>query len=338
MFQDIVGHERPKAMLRAAMQNNRIAHAYLFHGEDRIGKRFTAMRFGQALNCDENGLPLDACGNCRSCRQIEAKTHPDLIVIEPDQELANPQIKIEQIRSLEQHIIYRPLIGRFKIVLIDEAERLTIGAANALLKTLEEPPDHCLFLLITGKPYALPVTIQSRCQRLRFVPPAQTQVEAALVVKNNMPPADARLLAIASQSRIGHALHADIKRLRATHDEFHTLLSPTSLRSITKLLAAAEGLSKSDRAAEALEWLTQYLRDLLFVSVGANKTLLMNAERMDELKTLAGTVQAEALLDLLTDIEQLQQASIRNINLQLALETLLLRMRDIIGTPATVTP
>ena len=131
MFKDIVGHEGPKAILQAAMRNDRIAHAYLFHGEDRIGKRLTAVRFGQALNCDASALDADACGSCQSCRQIEAATHPDFVLIEPDQELANPQIKIEQIRHLEQHIIYRPLIGRFKIVLIDEADRMTIGAANA---------------------------------------------------------------------------------------------------------------------------------------------------------------------------------------------------------------
>jgi DNA polymerase III subunit delta' len=334
MFKDIVGHEGPKAILQAAMRNDRIAHAYLFHGEDRIGKRLTAVRFGQALNCDASALDADACGSCQSCRQIEAATHPDFVLIEPDQELANPQIKIEQIRHLEQHIIYRPLIGRFKIVLIDEADRMTIGAANALLKTLEEPPGHSLFVLITGRPYALPATIQSRCQRLRFVPPAQTQVEAALIVRRNMPPADARLLAIACQARVGHALHSDIKNLRAIQDEFHTLLSPPSLRSVTQILAAAEALAKSDRAVDALEWIAQYLRDLLLLSVGADRTLMMHVERIEELQALSRSVRPDTLVDLLTEVEQIHRASTRNINLQLALETLLLRLRDAVHFPA----
>ncbi len=154
MFNQIVGHEGPKAILQAAMRHDRVAHAYLFHGEERIGKRFTAMRFAQALNCEE-GQDIenpDACGLCRSCMQIEAHTHPDFILIEPDRELVNPQIKIEQIRGLEQQIIYRPLIGGFKIVLIDEADRMTIGAANAQLKTLEEPPAHSVIVLTTSRP------------------------------------------------------------------------------------------------------------------------------------------------------------------------------------------
>jgi DNA polymerase-3 subunit delta' len=330
MFNEIVGHEGPKAILQATMKHDRIAHAYLFHGDERIGKRFTAMRFAQTLNC-EGGQDLDrpdACGLCRSCMQIEAHTHPDFVLIEPDQELANPQIKIEQIRGLEQQIIYRPLIGRFKIVLIDDADRMTIGAANALLKTLEEPPAHSIFVLITSRPYALPPTIQSRCHNLRFVPPAQTQVEAALILKRNIPPNDARLVAIASQSRVGLALHTDIKSLRSTQDEFHTLLSSAARRPITAVLGTAESLAKSDRAPEALDWIAQWLRDLLLVTIGAPRELMLNAERMAEMKDLARSVQLDALLDLLAEVERIHRASTRNLNLQLALETLLLQLRE----------
>jgi DNA polymerase-3 subunit delta' len=161
-------------------------------------------------------------------------------------------------------------------------------------------------------------------------------VEAALIVRRNMPPADARLLAIACQARVGHALHSDIKNLRAIQDEFHTLLSPPSLRSVTQILAVAETLAKSDRAIEALEWIAQYLRDLLLLSVGADRTLMMHVERIEELQTLARSVRPEALVDLLTDIEQIHRASTRNINLQLALETLLLRLRDAVHSPAPV--
>jgi DNA polymerase III subunit delta' len=340
MFNQIVGHEGPKAILQAAIRHDRVAHAYLFHGEERIGKRFTAMRFAQALNCEE-GQDVenpDACGLCRSCMQIEAHTHPDFILIEPDRELANPQIKIEQIRGLEQQIIYRPLIGAFKIVLIDESDRMTIGAANALLKTLEEPPAHSIFVLTTSRPYALPSTIQSRCQSLRFVPAAQTQVEAALIVKRNIPPDDARLVAIASQSRVGLALHTDIKSLRTTQDEFHTLLSSPSLRSIAVVLSAAESLAKSDRASEALEWIAQWLRDLMLVTIGAQSDLLLNTERLTELKNIARSVRLDALLDLLAEIERIQRASTRNINLQLALETLFLQLRDALHPSAAPAP
>ena len=142
-FVDIIGHTAAKALLRSAIMQDRVAHAYLFHGDDRIGKRLLALRLAQALLCET--LPADqepdGCGACRACRQVEARTHPDFMVIEPDREQANPQIKIELIRDIEHQMIYRPLIGDRKICLIDDADRMTIGAANALLKTLEEPPD-----------------------------------------------------------------------------------------------------------------------------------------------------------------------------------------------------
>src|SRR5579884_1985808 len=117
MFHDVLGHEGQKALLEAAIRAHRVAHAYLFHGDESIGKRLMAVRFAQALNCEQRDTAARGCGTCRSCLQTEAGTHPDVLVIEPDREAANPQIKIEQIREIEQAIMYRPLIGEFKVIL-----------------------------------------------------------------------------------------------------------------------------------------------------------------------------------------------------------------------------
>src|SRR5262245_57840986 len=152
-FQNIIGHQSTIASLQTAVARQRLAHAYLFHGEAAIGKRTTAVCFAQALNCERAlSKKIDACGSCRSCQQIEARTHPDYFVIEPDSELATPQIKIEQVREIEQQIVYRPLVGERKICLIDEADHITIGASNALLKTLEAQPYQSLFILVTSGP------------------------------------------------------------------------------------------------------------------------------------------------------------------------------------------
>src|SRR5438093_677039 len=239
-FLDLIGHERPTAILKASILHDRVAHAYLFFGEDRIGKRLAALRFAQAINCEIDYGPggPDACGACRSCRQIEARTHPDFLLIEPDQEQANPQIKIEQIRELEQQLVYHPLVGRRKVCLIDEADRMTPGAANALLKTLEEPPDHSLLLLITSRPSALLATVRSRCHGIRLVAPPR---------------------------------------------------------------AAADRL--------------------------------LHRDRLPQLEESAHGLRPDALLDLLADIETIQQAATRNVNLQMALETILLRLRDAIKAP-----
>lgn len=339
-FSDVIGHERPKAILQTALRHDRIAHAYLFHGDEGIGKQLVALRFAQAINCEAGDGPdgPDACGACRSCMQIEARTHPDFLVTEPDPELANPQIKIEQIRELEQQIVYQPLIGLKKIFLINDADRMTLGAANALLKTLEEPPDHSVLLLVSSRPSALPATVRSRCQSLRFAPPARTQVEAALILKREIPPAEAHLLAAASQSRLGAALTMDLAATRAALDELCAVASPQTLRSVTAILTAAEALHKSDRGAEVLDWLAQWIRDLLLVCVGAEQDHLIHADRLALLNTAARTAQADQLATLLDDIDALQRSSGRNLNLQMALETVLLRLREALGLSADAAP
>jgi DNA polymerase-3 subunit delta' len=332
-FQNIIGHQLTIASLQAAVGQERLAHAYLFHGENAIGKCSTALCFAQALNCERTSPNevIDACGVCRSCQQIEARTHPDFFIIEPDSELATPQIKIEQVREIEQQIMYRPLVGERKICLIDEADRMTIGAANALLKTLEEPPDHSLFLLITSRPAALPATIRSRCQSLRFATPARTQVEAALILKREIPPADARLLAIISKGRIGEALVGDAKETRARLQELLDLVRPQSLQSITSILSAAEAIAKADRVPEILSWLARWIRDLVFLQVGGDRDQLLYADALSTLEAYARNAETDALLGLLQDIEKTEQQATRHLNLHMALENILLRLRDALG-------
>lgn len=331
-FADVIGHNRPKKLMQVAMSSNRLAHAYLFHGEDRIGKRLLAIRVAQALLCDVVTNPADGCGACRSCVQIESRTHPDFSVIHPDPEQTTLQIKIEQIRDLEQQIIYRPLIGDRKICVIDDADRMTIGAANALLKTLEEPPDHSLFLVVSSRAFALPATIRSRCQTLRFAAPAQTQIEAALILRRNLPPADARFLAILSEGRIGEALDSDVDAMKSRQHEYSTLLAPPALRSISNLLNTAETLSKTDRAGEALAWLQRWLRDILTVAVGGTIDHVLDLDRQETFTALAETVHVDALIDLLQEIDTLQGQSTRNLNLQIALENVLIRFRDLFSS------
>lgn len=339
-FSDCIGHQSSIALLQAAIAHNRLAHAYLFHGEAAIGKRLTAVRLAQALNCERilDGHPIDSCGLCRSCRQIEGRTHPDVFVIEPDKELATPQTKIEQIRDIEQQVMYRPLIGERKICLIDDADCMTIGAANALLKTLEEPPAHSLFLLVTSRPAALPATIRSRCQALRFSTPARTQVEAAVILKRELPPADARFLAIISEGRIGAALAIDMKEARAAQRELLELVRPESLRSVTSVLSAAEALAKADRAQEILGWLARWIRDLMIIQIGGDREQLLYLEHIPALEAAARQADTDALLGILCDIESTEQRATRHLNLHMALENILLRLREALALDPAASP
>lgn len=339
-FRAITGHARPIGILQAALRHQRLAHAYLFHGEARIGKFLTAMHLAQALHCERSpasGDP-DGCGLCRSCQQVAARTHPDYVVIEPDRELATPQIKIEQVRDIEQQFVYRPLMGERKICVIDDADRLTIGAANALLKTLEEPPGHGLFLLISSRPSALPITIRSRCQSLRFTTPARTQVEAALILTREIPPADARFLAVIADGRIGEALAMDLAEARARQLECVELVASATLKSSAAVLTAAESLAKADRGLEILGWLMRWIRDLVLVRVGGDQEQILHLDHLPQLQHYAKQADVGLLLDLMKDIERTEQQATRHLNLHMALETCLLRLREALGLAQTAAP
>ena len=332
-FTDIIGHEQPISLLQATLCNERLAHAYLFYGESRIGKLMTAVRLAQALNCERLSQTeiQDSCGHCRSCLQIAARTHPDYFVIEPDQKAATPQIKIEQVREIEQQFIYRPLVGERKICLIDDADRLTIGAANALLKTLEEPPGHSLFVLVTSRLHALPITIRSRCQALRFTTPARTQVEAALILKRELPPADARFLAVFTDGRIGEALTSNVADVHARQQECLTLVKRESLTSSAAILSTSESLAKTDRGEETLAWLARWIRDLVIVMVDGDQDQILHIDQLADLRRYAQRADIDTLLTILGDIERTEQQATRHLNVQMALETTFLRLREALG-------
>lgn len=339
-FRDIIGHEQPIAALQSALGQGRLAHAYLFYGEAHIGKFLTAVRLAQALNCEEAGSieRRDSCGTCRSCLQIAARTHPDYVVIEPDRELTVPQIKIEHIRDIEHQLVYRPLLSEKKICIINDADCLTIGAANALLKTLEEPPPYGLFLLISSRPMALPATIRSRCQALRFLSPAYSAVEAALVRQRHLPPTDAQFLTLCCNGRIGEALVQDLAALRTEQNECLALIDPSTLSSITAIISAAETLAKEGRGSRILSWLGRWIRDVLLVLVGGDPQHLLHRNHLDQLQKYAHKANLDLLLDLAEELEQISQQATRHPNLQMALETILLRLREAFGLSRLSSP
>ena len=329
-FSDIIGHSGPIGWLQKAIQSNHLAHAYLFVGENAIGKKLTAIRMAQAICCDRyrESVTPDPCGVCKSCYQIEGRTHPDFLYIQPDSEGTNPQIKIEQVREIEHHVVYRPLLGVRKICLIDEVDRLTMGAANALLKTLEEPPDHCLFLLMTGRPSSLLPTITSRCLVVRFSPPSPAKVKNYLIEVRNFSEAEARWISCISEGRIGEALQIDMTDAIARKDHYLSLLSEGALDSVPPLLDNAEAVSKTGEAQKGLTEFWHILRDLLLVTLECNSNEIMYREDISTLRTIAKHTSPAALLNLLEELQSLEHGLHRHSNMQLGFERLFVHLRD----------
>src|SRR5213593_2432809 len=173
-FDDIVGQAHVSRTLKNAVEQNRLAHAYLFVGPRGIGKTSTARILAKALNCI-HGPTITPCGVCDSCKEIAGGNSLDVLEID-----GASNNGVEQVRELRDNVRYAPTKGKYKIYIIDEVHMLTAQAFNALLKTLEEPPPHVKFVFATTDPQKVPPTILSRCQRFDFRPVPDQDVVALL--------------------------------------------------------------------------------------------------------------------------------------------------------------
>ena len=169
-FEEVVGQKHIVRTLNNALNRNRLAHAYLFSGPSGNGKTSIAKLFAKAINCTSETEVI--CDQCENCLNTKANTHPDIIEID-----AASNNGVDEIRSLIEKVKYAPLTGKYKVYIIDEVHMLSIGAFNALLKTLEEPPGHVIFILATTEPHKVIPTIISRTQRYDFTRVSEEDIQ-----------------------------------------------------------------------------------------------------------------------------------------------------------------
>jgi DNA polymerase-3 subunit delta' len=255
---------------------------------------------------------------------VAAGQHADCQVIAATPPRDNPKgaptIRIEQVRELERTAALAPLEGGRKVFVLDDAERMTLPAAQALLKTLEEPPPRTHLVLIMANPRALPPTVLSRCQRVRFQPLGEADT-ARLLEGGGIPPAAVGSLARLAQGRPGLVLGTDLDALRTRRQAALALAAEPPAR-----LGAALDAVPTDRAAVAayLEFYWSWYRDALCLAAGGSATLLVHADQEAELRALAAHAPAPALAEGLVRVKAAWVALEGNLNPRLALETALL--------------
>ncbi|MBW6511930.1 MAG: DNA polymerase III subunit delta' [Desulfuromonadaceae bacterium] len=316
-FAQILGHERQKDLLRRALKSDRLANAYLFTGPDGIGKRLVALALARAVFC-----PAQGCGDCPACRKIDHGNHPDLHVLEAD----GANFKIEQIRLLQKELAYRALEASRKICLIEAADKLNRSSGNALLKTLEEPPGNAIFILLTAYPQRVLQTIRSRCQPLPFNRLAAVQLEDELRVQLDLNDEESHILAALSEGSFKKALGKDRDLYLNERRELIQSLVMLSSGSILPIFALAERLAADkDRLPEVLEIYQAFYRDaLLRRHNGAAQ--FINIDLRANIETVAGKHSTLELLNKLVAIKETRHRLERNVNRQLAMETLLLQL------------
>lgn len=328
----VVGHGWAVELLAQAVRNDRVSHAYLFLGPPQIGKTTLARAFAQTLVCERASRPEgdgSPCGTCRACRRVGEGRYPDVQLISAEKNW----IQIEQIRNLQVDAAVAPLEGKRKVFVIQEIERATPAAANALLKTLEEPPASVVLLLTSSRRNMVLPTVLSRCQIMGLRALPLDEVATALQTRWGVAEDQAALLARLSGGRLGWAVAAatDAQVWQTRSKYLDDLLTLTGEGHVGRL-NYAESLSRASENVEtALGLWATWWRDILLVQQGwANQQGqvegLLNLDRKAQLIQQAGLYQPEQVQGALTDLMQTVRRVRSNVNVRLALDVLLLRL------------
>ncbi|MEK7773692.1 MAG: DNA polymerase III subunit delta', partial [Deltaproteobacteria bacterium] len=319
--------------LKKAILNSRVAHSFIFSGPDGIGKRLAALEFARALNC--GGFNGDSCGVCPSCKMMDAGTHPFLLQVWPtvkgkEDVLENAYdgaglIRISQIRDIQEFLRYRIDEGK-KAVVVDYADRLMPQAANAFLKTLEEPPAGSVIMLISSRPSGLLPTILSRCQRMNFRPLSDGVISSLLVRDRGAQKDEAQVVARLSRGSVRKALDYVDEGAYESRREVLRRLTGLTAADMDAVLKFAEDLSKRDDLPDVLEFMKGWYRDRLVSREGAGH-LVVNSDISDFIPAW-GREDARVLLDSFAAIEKARRdiTPPSYLNRQLTMETLIMRL------------
>lgn len=329
----VVGQPLATRLLKRVVLAGKAAHAYLFVGPDGVGKRTTALTLAGALQCTALTAAGEPCGCCHSCERLRVNppVHPDLHLIQPE----GRYIRTQQIKELQAEMYARPTMGRYRIALIDGADRMNPESGNRLLKLLEEPPGHAVFVLLTANLSGVLSTLVSRCQSINFPPLSPDDVAAILASRQSASPEQIRLFAALSGGSAGRAVAMlETPEVLQRRDQAAQLLREIPTMDDHALLATAEALEKQrDTVEEWLELSLMWVRDAIVLKQGTGSSLLLNADQIAGLRSLAQTTDRDVLLQVLQHLVEARQHIQRSANLRLVLDVLFLRLQHVLTAP-----
>ncbi len=281
-FDAVLGQSRALDALKSALKSGSVHHAWLFGGPEGVGKELTAAAFAQALTCP--ALPDEGCGACASCRRVQSRNHPDVTWVLPEDEAVargwaaradfdhtpSRDIRVEQIRSLQERLAYRPLEAKRKVAVLLSAQAMNQQAQNAFLKTLEEPPADTVLVLVASSPDKLLPTIRSRCTKAHFGPLPSALIAERVKAARKVDDATAHLLAMLAAGSLSRALALDVdglERRKEVVERFESL-GRDDARAWLRF-AEDYGGSRED-AERCLAILSLWTRDLAAIRAGAD--------------------------------------------------------------------
>ena len=325
-FQDILGHEMIKDHFRKAIENHTVSHAYILAGEEGMGRKSLANAFAMTLLC-EKGLK-EPCMECHSCKQMLSDNHPDVIHVTHEKP---GSIGVDDIRKqINDTIMIKPYSSYYKIYMVDEAEKMTVQAQNALLKTIEEPPSYAVIILMTTNPDAFLPTILSRCIQLKLKPLRDYVVKGYLVEKLGVPVEKAEVYAAFARGNLGKAIHiASSEEFGELYRAVLTLLKNIKNMDLPALLEFIKKLQEDHLDInECLDFMQLWYRDILMYKVTKDMNLLIFKDEYKTVSEICSHSSYEGLEAVLEAIDKAKQRLDANVNTELALELMLLTMKE----------
>lgn len=325
-FQDIIGQEQIVEHLKTAVKTDQVNHAYIIQGERSSGKEFIAKVFAGALQC-ENSKDGEACGECHSCKQAEGGNQPDIIRVAHEKPNT---IGVEDIRKITGDVAIQPYSSKRKIYIINEAEKMTIQAQNALLKTLEEPPSYAVIILLTTNVDALLQTIQSRCILLTMKPVRDELVKKYLMQDIKVPDYKADVCVAFARGNVGRA------KALASSEEFDNikhdavaLLKYIRDMEISDILTAIKKISEYKlEIDDYLDIMAVWYRDVLLFKATNDINHLIFRDELPYIKKTADQSTYEGIEIIIDALETAKSRLKANVNFDLTMELLLLTMKE----------
>ena len=325
-FQDVYGQPQIVEHFKNALSSGKISHAYIINGDRCSGKEFIARVFAQALECEQGGI--EPCGECHACRQANAGSHPDIIKVMHEKPAT---IGVEDIRiGINDNIMIKPYTGKWKIYIINEAEKMTVQAQNALLKTLEEPPEYALIMLLTSNMEVMLQTIVSRCVVLNMKPVPDDLIKSYLMRELQIPDYKADVCTAFAQGNLGKA-----KALAASEEfdniktEAVSLLRYIRDMEITDIVSAINKIKdyKID-INDYLDILSVWYRDVLLFKATNDANHLIFKDEIQYIKNVANQSAYEGIEIILEAIEKAKARLRANVSFDMTMELLLLTIKE----------
>lgn len=325
-FTDIIGQEQIKEHLQNALSTKKISHAYIINGEKASGKEFIAKVFAMALQCERNGL--EPCQECHACKQALSGNQPDIIRL--SHEKPNT-ISVDDIRSqINNDIAIKPYSSPYKIYIINEAEKMTQQAQNALLKTLEEPPGYAVLLLLTANVNALLPTILSRCVVLNMKPVADSRVKDFLMKELQVPDYKADVCVAFARGNIGKAKAlASSEEFENIKNEALSLLKYIQDMELYEIVAAVKKIGEYKlEINDYFDIMAIWYRDVLLFKATRDANHLVFREELGALRKCAQRSSYEGIETIIKALETAKRRLDANVNFELTMELLFLTIQE----------